>query len=71
MESKIVASEIRAYAIAYDVRVSRLIDSEKVDAIAIKIKHIHKEDVIVYYYPYLITAERKITLDDGWGEIQE
>ena len=70
LETKIENSEIRAYAIAYDVRVTRNIESEKTDAIAMKIKHIETEEVIIYFYPYTLTQERKLTMGDSWGEIQ-
>jgi len=70
LERKIENSEIRSYAIAYDVRVSRNSESEKADAIAIKIKHIETEEVIIYYYPYTFTNQKKLVIADGWGEIQ-
>ena len=69
-EREIENSEIRAYAIAYDVRVSRNSESEKTDAIAIKIKHIETEEVIIYYYPYTYTQQRKLAIGESWGEIQ-
>ena len=69
-EREIENSEIRAYAIAYDVRVSRNSESEKTDAIAIKIKHIETEEVIIYYYPYTFTQQRKLAIGESWGEIQ-
>ena len=50
LDIKIENSEIRAYAIAYDVRVKKNSESEKTDAIAVKIKHIETEDVIIYFY---------------------
>ena len=70
LETKIENSEIRAYAIAYDVSVTRNSKSEKTDAIAIKIKHIETEEVVIYFYPYTLTQERKLTMGDNWGEIQ-
>jgi hypothetical protein len=68
LESKIKTLEIRAYAIAYDVTVN--IDNEKSDLIAIKIKHIESEEVIIYFYPYTLTRERQLTIGESWGEIQ-
>ena len=70
LETKIENSEIRAYAIAYDVSVTRNSESEKTDAIAIKIKHIETEEVIIYFYPYTLTQERKLAMGDSWGELQ-
>ncbi len=70
LEMKIKNSEIRAYSIAYDVRVSRNSESEKTDAIAIKIKHIETKEIVIYYYPYTFSQQRKLTIGDGWGEIQ-
>ncbi len=71
LETKIKNSEIRAFAIAYEVRVTRNNESEKIDAIAIKIKHIETEEVIIYFYPYTLTQERKLIMGDSWGEIQK
>ncbi len=70
LEMKIKNSEIRAYSIAYDVRVSRNSESEKTDAVAIKIKHIETKEIIIYYYPYIFSQQRKLTIGDSWGEIQ-
>ena len=70
LETKIENSEIRAYSIAFDVRVTGNGDGEILDAIAIKIKHIEADEVTVYFYPYTLTQDRKLTLGDSWAEIQ-
>ena len=70
LDAKIENSEIRAYAIAYDVSVTRNNESEKTDAIAMKIKHIETEEVIIYFYPYILTSEKKLVMDESWGEMQ-
>ena len=70
LDTKIDNSEIRAYAIAYEVRVTRNSESEKTNAIAMKIKHIETEEIIIYFYPYTLTPERKLAMGDSWGEIQ-
>lgn len=70
LDKKINLDEIRAYSIAYDVRVNKNSEGEKTDAIAIKVKHTETDEVIVYFYSYTLSSEGKLTMGDSWGEIQ-
>ena len=70
LDNQIAKKEIRAYCIAYDVTAKRNAESEKTDAIAIKIKHAETEEIVIYFYAYKLTEENRLVMGDSWGEIQ-
>ncbi len=60
--------EIRAYCIAYDVRVKNEKFNSSIDAIMIAIKHIDVEGKLIYYYPYELENKKKLEFLEPWGE---
>jgi hypothetical protein len=60
-------AEIKAYAIAFDTKITSKDFPESVDAIAIRIVHISSENIVVYYFPYKL-FENQIKFFEGWGE---
>ncbi|RYY34602.1 MAG: hypothetical protein EOP46_12890 [Sphingobacteriaceae bacterium] len=56
---------IKAYAIAYDVRVTSSNYPDKIDAIAIFVKHVNKQP-INYFYPYSL-KNSEIEFYKPWG----
>ncbi|RVT96548.1 hypothetical protein EOD41_19750 [Mucilaginibacter limnophilus] len=65
-EKRLAEKSIRAYAIAYDVRVTSPTNHDKTDAIAIFVKHAGKQPVN-YFYPYSLT-NNEIEFNEPWGE---
>ncbi|TCD12007.1 hypothetical protein EZ449_02975 [Pedobacter frigidisoli] len=58
----------RAYALAYDVSITK--NEKKSDALAVKIKHLESEEVVIYYFSYVSGADNNVEILDSWGEIQ-
>jgi hypothetical protein len=67
-EEALSKKEVRAYCIAYDVRVKNEKFNSPKDAILVSIKH---EDVVgklTYYYPYELSDKKKLEFLEPWGE---
>jgi len=63
--------EIRACALAYDARVKRDSESDTVDAIAIKIIHLEKIEIITYFYSYKKVDGHKIEILENWNDFDK
>ena len=59
----------RAYALTYPTKIQKENSSQKIDAIAIKIKHANKADSTIYYYAYRHKGQKEIQFLDQWSEI--
>ena len=57
----------RAYALTYDVLVTK--NEKKSYALAIKINHVESEEVVIYYFSYVLVNDKNIEILDSWGEI--
>ncbi|GEO05914.1 hypothetical protein AAE02nite_35780 [Adhaeribacter aerolatus] len=61
-------NKVRAYSIAYDVRVQNEKYNLPKDAILISIKHENVEGKLIYYYPYKFVNKKKLEFLEPWGE---
>jgi hypothetical protein len=68
LNTKLLKSEIKSYAIAYDVIKARDKTSELTNAIAIKIKNNSKSKSNVIYFSYKIVKGNKFEITDTWKE---
>ena len=60
--------ELRSCALTYDVRVKRDSISNTVDAIAIKIFHVAKTEIITHFYSYRKLDKGKIEIVENWND---
>ena len=61
------SNKIKAFAIAYDVRVTDDENGQKSDALLIDITHKDKNNIPVYYYHYSWNSENKLEFEKGYG----
>jgi hypothetical protein len=64
---KLDNDEILSYILAFDCKVNRNENDEKMDAIAINYYHKHKAKT-TYFYPYTI-SNNNLEFQDPWGEM--
>jgi hypothetical protein len=69
LDKRINDSEIRSYAIAYDVIVQKNSESKKTDAIAIKIIHNESVESVTYFFAYELTPEGKFEIGESWAKL--
>jgi hypothetical protein len=69
LDEQLLKNEKRAYAITYDVRVQKNSLSEKVDAIAIKIKQAETKDILLCYFAYKLVEQNRLEHLDSWREV--
>ncbi len=67
-EEALSKREVRAYCIAYDVRVKNEKNNSATDAILVSIKHEDVEGMLSYYYPYELGNRKKLEFLEPWGE---
>ncbi|RZK67058.1 MAG: hypothetical protein EOO95_04035 [Pedobacter sp.] len=58
----------RAYALSYNVLVIK--NEKKSDALAVRIKNVESEEVMIYYFSYALMEDNNVEILDSWGEIQ-
>jgi len=58
----------RAYALSYDILLTQ--NEKKSNALAIKIKHVESQEVVIYYFRYVLAGNNSVEILDSWGEIQ-
>jgi hypothetical protein len=69
LDKRINDSEIRSYAIAYDVIAQKNSESKKTDAIAIKIIHNESVESMTYFFAYELTREGKFEIGESWAKL--
>jgi len=69
LDEQLSKNEKRAYAITYDVRIQKNSLSEKVDAIAIKIKQTETKEVLLCYFAYKLVEQNRLEHLDSWREV--
>ncbi|MCP2042025.1 hypothetical protein [Pontibacter sp. HSC-36F09] len=67
-EEALNKKEVRAYCIAYDVRVKNEKNNSATDAILVSIKHEDVSGKLIYYYPYELGNRKKLEFLEPWGE---
>jgi hypothetical protein len=67
-EKWLSSGEIKAYAIAFDSRVTNDVFPDKIDAIATRMRHCDSDDTFVFYFPYKINGN-DIQLFESFGEV--
>ncbi|MDO6389775.1 hypothetical protein Q4E40_06530 [Pontibacter sp. BT731] len=67
-EEALSKKEVRAYCIAYDVRVKNEKYNSATNAILVSIKHEDVEGKLTYYYPYVLGNNKKLVFLEPWGE---
>ncbi|MBC5993755.1 hypothetical protein [Pontibacter cellulosilyticus] len=67
-EDALNKKEVRAYCIAYDVRVKNEKYDAATDALLLSIKHEDVEGRLTYYYPYELGNNKKLEFLEPWGE---
>ncbi len=69
LDKQIENKESRAYSLTYDAKVQKEGSSEKLDAVAVRVRHIETQEVTVYYFAYRLTAQKEVEHIDSWGEV--
>ncbi|MFT2010203.1 hypothetical protein ACMA1I_16125 [Pontibacter sp. 13R65] len=70
-EEALNMKELRAYCIAYDVRVKNVKFSSPIDAILLSIRHENVEGKLTYYYPYEFGNKKQIKFFEPWAELDK
>ena len=66
-DPQISNSKIKAYAIAFDTKVTNDVFPKSINSLAIRIVHIDSENIVTYYFPYMLSG-RRIEFLKGWEE---